>query len=488
MLYAMIAAALLSFVSVDLTDDVKVFLGAAKHANVLAQETHNPLYGLGESWELKPAGNRVLYFAVVALGNLSGIPLDILLKLVAMCTLVVTASIFSFETAIKIFRGSLLDADVVFGLVILSMLLVVNLFFMQAEWWAVILSFLVLSMLMFSARHESYGMAGAAGFVSVFIVLLKMSTLALIPAVFAAYILLNEGWVRREIIVSWIIGFVSGCVSAAIWMVFLIPHGIQDMILSVQLAHAAKGVQIPLADGINYLVYYSVNHSLLAPITMFGMASLLCLLSLLLIIWKYDENLLYNRAEKSAVLLAALWGAPLLSILAQNEFFSYHYVVMIFPAVITIIVLFKEATTQTMRVSGVTISLAVVFCAWVLIGSMWSAQYAQQDEFWKGTEADSLHFQEKYDLTGEVLYLDIASAAYYLDARPACRMVGSLPVERGLLGSDEYWDTVNCIRSYQGKYAIAKHSEGGSGLPSLIRTNFTRVEEGVSWDVYQRTA
>jgi hypothetical protein len=114
---------------------------------------------------------------------------------------------------------------------------------------------------------------------------------------------------------------------------------------------------------------------------------------------------------------------------------------------------------------------------------MWSETYSQQERFWDKTMSDNVTFQENYDLTGELLYLDIPSATYYLDGKSACRMVGSLPIERKLTWTNEYAENMKCIQNYQGNYVIAKH---GSGMPVLL-SNYTKIEEGTAWDIYART-
>ena len=462
-----------SFSGVDLTDDVKVFVGAGKQATL--DTTHGFMTSIDSSWELKPLGNRVLYyFVVIAAGAFHTNP-DICLKMLALSALVVIALLFAIEVTRRFPGVEPADADFAFAFVSIAMLTVANLFFMQAEWWAVLLSFAVLWMLL----TKKYALVGIAGLLSVWIIFMKLSTLMLIPSIFAAYILL-EGVIHRETIIAYATGFLAGLAFVATWLVYL-PHAVPDMFLSIQLARATKGIDIQTVDGLNYLLFYTINNILNAPVIGIGLVALMILFILLVVmrINKGEEVIAY--CVKTLIILFFLWGAPLASILAQNEFFSYHYTILVFPAVITVLVTIGNAT-MPLRLEGATAAIVAIFAIWFMMNSLWSPLYAQQDAFWKGTANDSELFQERYDLSGEILYLDISSATYYLDAKSACRMVGSLPIERKLTWTTEYAENLACIENYQGTYAVAKH---GSGMPSLL-PNYTKIEEGTSWDLYAR--
>ena len=473
LIYVMLTAVAYSFISVETTDDVKVFIGAGKQA--VLDPSPGPMTKIDNSWELKPIGNKALYFAIATVAPMIYLTEEALLKFFALFALCVVAFIFAVEASRRFPETTAIDIDTTFAFVVVPMLALSNIFLMQAEWWAVLLSFGVLWALL----TKSHTLIGLAGLLSVWIIFLKMSTLALIPAIFAAYFLIN-GIIYREVIIAYVIGFIVGLWMAIGWL-FYLPHAIPDMLLSVQLAHASKGVDIPLADGINYLLFYTIDGVPDAPVVGFGIAALLILVILLLVIWMKQGKPMSEYSIRTVAILVILWGMPLASILAQKEFFSYHYAILLFPAVITVITTVGNAMQPVRTLSSVAI-LGGIVIIWFFIGSMWSPMYAQQDAFWKGTENDSKIFQEKYDLSGEILYLDIASATYYLDTKSACRMVGSLPIDRNLTWTSEYAENLACVKNYQGTYAIAKH---GSGMPSLL-PNYSRIEEGTAWDLYTR--
>lgn len=470
----LLVVAAYSFSSVELTDDVKVFIGSGKQANL--DTIHGFMTSIDESWELKPLGNRMLYYFVVATAGFIRVvdPGD-LLKLFALVFLLVISSVLAIEVTRR-FPGGMepSDVDSAMCLILISMLAMANLFFMQAEWWAVLLSFAVLWMLL----TNKPALIGIAGLVSVWILFMKLSTLLLIPSIFAAYLLLT-GVIYREMIIAYVTGFVMAFIFAVAWLVYL-PHAVPDMILSIQLARAAKGIDIQTADGLNYLLFYTIDNFPNAPIIGIGVVACLILLVLLVVMY-INHREVTKHSFRTLVILVLMWAFPLASILAQNEFFAYHYTILVFPAVITTLAVIGNVPMPS-RQWVIPSIIVVIFAIWFVTNSMWSSSYAQQDSFWKGTENDSRILQEKYDLSGEVLYLDIPSATYYLDARSACRMVGSLPIERKLVWTDEYSENLACVQGYQGNYVVAKH---GSGMPSLL-PNHTKIEEGTSWDLYAK--
>lgn len=474
-MYVMIATAMYSFMGVELTDDVKVFIGAGKQA--LTISPHGGfMTNVDEAWELKPLGNRLLYYSIVLVTTALEVPTDIWLKIAALSSLAIAAFALSIETTRRLPEHAPIDVDIVFAVVILSMLTLANLFFMQAEWWAVLFSFAVLWMLL----SRSPALMGFAGLLSIGIISLKLSTLLLIPSIFAAYVLLEGGNAYRKMAISYGVGFSAGLLCAMGWLIYL-PHAIQDMILSVQLAHAAKGVDISTFEGMNYLIFYVFDNIPNAPAVWLGIIALLIVIVFVLVIWIRQGAPVSECSIRTVSVLTVLWGFPLVSILIQKEFFSYHYMVLIFPAVITLVLLIGNIRAPT-KVIFATSAISIVFLIWLVMNSLWSPLYAQQDAFWKGTVNDSKNFQERYDLTGEILYLDIPSATYYLNATSACRMIGSLPIERKLTWTAEYTENLACVQKYQGRYMVSKH---GSGMPSLL-PNYTKIEEGTSWDLYVR--
>jgi len=474
LLYVIIGISIYSFAEVELTDDAKVFIGAGKQA-IMDAPISGLLHAVDNSWELKPIANRMIYYFVASWSEIFGWGEDLILKIVALLLLWVILIGFCNYATEKYYDKNPIDSDMVAGIIFIGMLTLSNLFFFQAEWWAVMLSFMVMWLLL----TEMPTLQGLAGILSVVIIFLKLSTLLLIPTIFIAFIII-KGFPSRDDLVAYGAGLAGGGCFALAWILYL-PNMLPDMLLSVQLAHAAKGVDIPPFDGVNYLFHYLFVNVWNAPIIGIGIVAALCIVAIRISFMMNFRDMVSIDLDK-IFLLAALWIFPLASILIQKEFFSYHYTIMIFPAVITVIEFLRYFWLLQDRLYLVIAIVVVIFAVWFVGNSLWSDSYSSQDAFWSRTASDNATFNEKYDLSGELLYLDIPSATYYLDAKSACRMIGSLPIERKLVTTREYSENLACIQGYQGSYVIAKH---GSGMPALL-PNYTKIEEGIAWDVYAR--
>jgi hypothetical protein len=472
-------AAMYSFTTMPLTDDVRVFIGAANQAVV------SPLpfpYNIDAAWELKPLGNRILWYFI------SGIPEQIPVQFIAL--IMVLLVIIPFVPRLLRFING--QHDLIFVFILLAIITPFNLFLLQAEWWAVLFSFLVLWLML----RETPSSMVTAGVISVFIISLKLSTIFMIPMILVAYILISGyGDNLGKRILPFFIGFGITTVLSSVWL-FVLPHALPDIFSSISIAQASHGVTFSLVDGIVYTIYYTLPQIFTLPVLFIGMLSCLTLCCVCIMF------MINNKDKKEPLihlaLLVSLWTCAFLIIFVQGEFFPYHFMVLAFPAAISVILLGNIAPVN-LRDTFYLVMIATIAIFWILHCSVWSPNYPAQADFWNKTDTGVTSIENTYHLSKQptLLYMTGADALYYWKVPSACRSIGSLPVLYNMTGTRIFNETVGCVENYRGKYVVTAHltpnilppvigEKNAAEMPEKYLPNYTKVMETTNFDVYKR--
>ena len=480
-------AAIFSFAVIPLTDDVRVFIGAAHQADLNGLSFPE---NVDASWELKPLGNKLLWFCLTKLTDLVA-PWNKYSVQTGSLLFALLLTIPFMNSVAKYTKG---NKDLIYVVILFSVITPFNLFLLQSEWWAVLVSFYVLAYLLIGDHHP--GFMAFAGLLSVFIVSLKMSTLFLVPAVVIAYLLI-AGYTKKTPmdLVPYFAGFGIGSILGAVLLLRL-PNSIPDMLYSISVAHASRGVSFSFVDGVAYFINYTFEQVFALPVLAVGIVSALIIFCVCIMLWINAED--KKEPTIHAMLFIFLWLFPVISIFIQGEFFPYHYMVLAFPAVISILLL-GNLVPDHLRNWFYLSAIGIITVFWLLHCSVWSPNYPAQQAFWDKIDADYKMVEDKYHISSQptLLYLTNQNSPYWWNVPSACRQIGSLPVLYNMTGTKEYDETVHCIENYRGNYVIAVHDMGNtippvvgakiaSEMPGKYLPNYTRIESLTNWDIYRR--
>jgi len=484
-------AVICSFVNMPLTDDVKVFIGAAYQSEM----NNLPfLHGIDAAWELKPIGNRILWRVISTAADWVNSTANINTGVQFVSILIaIWASILLAGAVSKHISG---NRDFIFLALFLALITPFNLCLMQAEWWAVLLSYAALWLLL----KETPTSMALAGILTIFIASLKLSTVLLIPTIFVAYLMI-AGYEYRNVVrqsLPYLLGVISGGLVGVWWALYL-PNVIPDALFSMSVAHTSRGASFSLVDGIGYLINYAYMQVPSIPILLVGIACGGGLVLICTMIWINAED--KKEPTIHMMLLGLLWIMPLASIFIQGEFFAYHYTVLIFPSVVSLLLLANVISEEHLRTILFVVVFVLVGLLWILHCSIWSPNYPAQQAFWDKIDSDAKILEEKYDLSNQssLLFMTNANAPYWFRSPSACRQIGSLPIIYNMTDTKEYYETEECIQKYRGEFVIAVHDTGStippvSGaeisrqMPERYLKNYTKIETMSNWEIYRRVS
>lgn len=468
--YLVLPFAAISFVLTPLTNDTRIFIGAAAIA-----DNYYPLpYGWDAAYEVKPIMNRIvnwiLYKAantVVPMASNHYTEFGWIVKLTALIILIACVWYVSRK----------ISFPYAFPFLFLSFVCMANFGILMSEWFAVMFSLVAVAMCTEGKVHYTFG----AGVLMVCVGLLKsITSLMLIPVVCAVW-LLNKKLDTYHLLTGCVVAScVFGMLCLTVW-----PYSIGDMLMSRLVAHVGMYDYTTILswfwltqDGRGFpqtMVYH-------LPIILIG------IIAAIPVVAKYHDD------YKKMGMFAAMWLIPIGIVLVQSEFIIYHYIVLVFPAIISV-VLFRNQKFIVAAIIGLLISFILVNC---MFGSFTVYEYT----FWEQKEqnADSILELKDIALQPSLLYLDPGDAPYYFHANSSCHYITPMPVERNKPGWDltylpQYTETYNCIVTYQGKYIISdlkdKKQYFGEGIlknktiMDMIERNYTKIDSQ-SWDIYKK--
>jgi hypothetical protein len=471
--YIVLPFVAISFCLCKLTNDSRIFIGSA----AIADNFYSLPYGWDAAYEVKPVGNRILNWILYKVANAFvpfvdnhytafGIAVKItaLVILVICCWYISTKIVFPYA----------------FPFLFIAFACQANFGIMMSEWFAVLFSLVAVSMCM----EENKTLTFFAGVLMVCVGLLKsITSLMLIPMICAVW-LLNK---KLNIPV-----LIAGCITASVAFLIMCltvwPYSIGDMLMSRLIAH------VGMYDFTTVLQWFWFTQDRgTFPQTMAYYIPVL-LVGIIAALFVCIKN---GTDYKKMGIFATMWLLPICIVLAQSEFIVYHYLVMLFPAVISVVMLRDIGIKrQTMFIVGSMVTILVLYIA---INSCFGSFTTYEYSFWESKE----HNADAINLTNQsaLLYLDPGDAPFYFHSNSSCHYITPMPVERNSKEWDltylpQYKDTFNCIMSYQGEYIISdlnsKRQYFGAGIMEnesimdMLAKNYTKVQDTMSWDVYHK--
>lgn len=306
----------LSYIITDLTNDARIYLGVE---NIAANYFPFP-QGIDLAWEIKPIMNRLINYVFYKIATFF-VPMEshfwfgVAIKLMALAIIVAVACYFARQIKIPY----------TFAIVFLTLTTCANFFILQAEYWAIIFSFLCIALMIKKTPLRFF----AAGFLIPVITLFKgISGLMLIPILCAVFLLDDKPFVGiRQYIVDHRYFILGSFVSASLFIAAQLtiwPHMLSDIIMSPYLANA--GLLQP-HEAFFRFIFQFILLPLYFPIMAVGIAFGIY----------YVIRVRYLNDKWYTLAYAAMWLVPVLILIPQGEYFMYQFEAFAIPAVVTMI-------------------------------------------------------------------------------------------------------------------------------------------------------
>lgn len=451
----------ISFLLNPLTNDARIYQGVARLTDYFGTFPAN----INNAWEIKPIANRglnyLLYKVCSLFSEFGTWEYEFLIKLCAIVIVLLVCWYFYKSTKIEY---SFLVTSV-------SFLTVLNFIALQAEWWASLFALLAIALFV----RDKWYYATLAGVVITWIFLFKGITILLVIPIICAVILLNN----RFIVYKMLFGAIGSVLSlSAILLCGQFPDVISDMVMSASIARVGIHGSTTIVD---QLIYNSLPAMMYIPILLAGGIAAACIYMLCV----------KEREWKRLIVIAAMWISSVAIVIIQSEFFAYHYVVLVAPAIVSILI-----STQRER----QIALFAAFVIFIIFSSHWSIGMEIEKNFWAGKNTESVNIRSNFtDITQQesILYLDPGDAPYYFHSNSSCRFICPLIFQRNspewnTSGLVQYKQEYDCIMAYEGKYIVTdagdwfeKNTTDNKKVWDKIHSGYTMVWNK-SWNIYQK--
>lgn len=451
----------ISFLLNPLTNDARIYQGVAKLTDYFGEFPAN----INNAWEIKPIANRGLNYLLYKLCSLftefGTWEYEFAVKLCAIA--IVLCVCWYFSKSVKIEYAFLVSS--------VSFLTVLNFIALQAEWWASLFALLAIALFCSDTRWKW----GIAGVVITTIFLFKGITILLvIPIICAVYLLNNKHYIEKLVV-----GAVASVLSlAAILLCGQFPDVIQDMLMSASIARVGfHGFDVIVEQ----LVYNFIPAAMYIPTLLAGVIAALCLYMLCT----------KQRGWVRLFVIFAMWVSSIAIVVIQSEFFAYHYVVLIIPAIISILISTKREKQ---------LAIFAAFVIFVAFSSHWSIGMEIEKNFWMGKDTESINIRSNFtDITQQesILYLDPGDAPYYFHSNSSCRFISPLVFQRNspewnTSYLQQYKEEYDCIMAYDGKYIITdagtwfeRNTTDNKNVWKKIHSEYMLVWDK-SWNIYQK--
>lgn len=450
--YITLPVVVISYIFCPLTNDARIYLGV-EH---IAATYYSPFpQSVDLAWEVKPIANRMMNYILYQIVN-SVIPF-------------INTNHFWFELGIKFvaaiitlivcwyFTRQFKDIPYIFPLTVCAFFTPLNFSILQAEYWGVVFAMLAIALLLTDKPHNRF----IAGIVMVVVFLFKGITGALIVPVLCAVWIFKQDKIIEKLKVffpGYFVGFILFYLATLTWW----PNQIPDMIISARIAHVGFWDFETLLVNAVYMFLVSYVY---IPIILVGVVAGIA------IYYRTIES----HITKDILIFSALWSSCFAIIFIQQEFFMYHYIVLLIPSMISIIMLVDRVKSAPL------LAVLSMFFIFLFMSSYWGAGMAYEKAFWGNKQGYAIEaFETIPDLKDQhtVLYLDPGDAPFYFFANSSCRYVAPLVVQRNIDKWDltmypQYWEEYNCIMNYDGNYIITDNN-GWFGIQSLERPNISR--------------
>lgn len=470
----------ISFVLCKLTNDTRIFIGVEAIA-----DNYYPLpYGWDAAYEVKPIGNRMLNWVLYKVADFF-VPFEtnqydhfgIAVRITALIILIFCCWYISKR----------IQFPYAFPILFLSFACQASFGVLMSEWFAVLFSLVAIAMCMEKDSRWLY----VAGALCICIGLLKSITLLMVIPILCAVYLLGKDIDLKKFAV----GYFAAGISFLILCFTIWPYSIGDMLMSRLVAHV--GMYDPLTL-MQWFWMTQARSNLPTVLSMYVPALVVAAVIAVLVFVGYYAK---SRWKNIAAFLV-MWGVPTIIVLVQSEFIIYHYIVLLLPAIVSMILFARMWTVAwTKAVWG---CFAFILISYIFINSAAGSFTEFEYTFWHQKEINANIINEQFNLTNqsELLYLDPGDAPYYFHANSSCHYIAPMPVERSterwnMTDLPQYSDTMNCILSYQGEYIVSDIDNGfvtgffGEGIrirkeiTDMISRNYSKVESK-SWTIYKK--
>lgn len=320
--YVMLPIVCITFTLTNLTNDTRIFIGA----EAIADTYYQLPYGWDAAYEVKPIGNRILNWVLYKVAN-AFVPFTandythfgLFVKLTALIILLVCC--WYIAKKIPFVYG--------FPFLVIAFACQANFGIMMSEWFAVLFSFVGVALCFEKNKNWQY----LASVLFIFIGLLKgITCFMIVPAICAVYILGGTvDWKRA------IAGFFAGGLTYLALCFTVWPYSLGDILLSRYVAHIGAHSWVTL-----FKYFWVTQDSSWLPGVFAYYIPVLLLGSIIgvAIFLRY-----YTREEKrNTILFGLMWLVPVGIVFAQNEFIVYHYLVLMFPALMSFILMGRKRT------------------------------------------------------------------------------------------------------------------------------------------------
>lgn len=466
-----------SFCLTPLTNDTRIFIAV----EAIADKYYSLPYGWDAAYEVKPIGNRIVNWVLYKAADFFvpftenhyaefGIAVKATaLLILVVCLWYVSKRIqfpYSFPFLFIAFAGQ------------------ANFGIMMSEWFASLFALVAIAMCL--EKNKPFMIP--AGALCLGIALLKSITVLMVfPIICAVYLLGGSiEWKRFGA------GYVAAGLTFLVACLTIWPYSIADMLMSRLVAH------VGMYDPVTLLQWFwrtqdrsflPITLAYYIPVILIGMV-----VGVVIVLRYYANN---DRAR--TLLFAAMWLVPILIVLIQSEFIIYHYIVLMVPAIISVVLFAKKDANI------VLLSIVVILAGYILINSAFGSFTTYEYTFWQQKEINADAINGQFNLTNQtaLLYLDPGDAPYYFHANSSCHYICPMPVERStpkwnMSDLPQFKETKNCILNYQGEYIVTDIIRGrnstsyfGAGIlhqtdiMDMIVQNYTEVDNR-SWVIYKK--
>jgi hypothetical protein len=445
------------FILHEFSDDAKTYQGVARLTDYFGTFPTN----IDLAYETKPIANRMLNYFLYKIGSLFttfGTPeYEILIKIIALlCVLVIC---YYFSTKI--------NKRYIFLLSTLAFLTPLNFTLLVPDWWSPLFSLLALSLFLTDKPLNHY----LSGIIITIICLLKGPTILLvIPIACMIYFLKRDQWLQI---------LKRGAISSSIFLIIILLCGyfkniIPDMLILSKYGHLGY-------DSFSTMVMNFVN--ILLPTLFFIPILISGFVAALLLYYQFTKN----REITKLCMLICMWIPIFIYIFIQNEFFPYHYMSLVLPAILSIILLSNISIKRSI------ITIIIIFIAMSYLGSIMNVEGGVANRTIANNIITNFPDIQHQD---HILYLDSGSAPYYFQSNTSCRFIQSLPFKTNsptwnITDTPQYQENFKCIMGYNDKYIIIdelwfnQNTSDSAQVINKIQTNYKLVYND-GWRVYER--
>ena len=459
-------AVFISYLFESFSTDVKTFFGAAFLTDAMG--------GIDQAWEIKPPGNRVLFYL---LSKLPGTGLDFQIIVKVVCGIFALVIIYYFSKSIS--ERIKTDFAFVFILSFLAIFAASDYMILQPEWSSALIVMLMTALLL----SDKYYLTILSGFLCLPLLLLKGITIILILIVFGIVHLLTNRELSEDIL--FFVGAFIGAICFFGLELTIFPNMISDMFLSVVLSHVTMFGPLFRAETALVTIMLVV---FFAPIIIIG--------GLLFF------NILFFEREKLSLInlfwFSVMWAATCIIVVIQSEPFMYIAYPLIIPSIITICYYGKILKMKKGFFYSVIIAILIM---WACFVAGWGGTvHFSKAQYWENHDAEAKMLNSRFNLTSQptLLYLDPSYASWYFKAPSASRYITPLPIQRdasdwNIEGLKEYQQNLKDILNYSGEYIVSGNgwffeniTADKERILEKLNTSYELQYSSDSWNVYHK--